>query len=100
MSLGDLKNEMKITVNGKNYTIEFFLGATVRGLRPSNQEHACIWCKCPRGDTWDTSKKWSIIDAEAGARSLEKITEHTRSKQFNCKNPPLFPFISFGPCNN
>ena len=67
MSLGDLKDEMEnlkeITVNDKNYKIEYFLGgdwkflATVCGLGPANQEHACIWCKCPREDRWDTNKK-------------------------------------------
>jgi len=25
---------------------------------------------------------------------IEMITQHARRKQFNCKNPPLFPFIS------
>ena len=104
VSLGDLKDEMEnlkeITVNDKNYKIEYFLGGdwkflvTVCGLGPANQEHACIWCKCPREDRWDTNKQWSMIDAEKGARSLEEIMQYSRRKQFNCKNPPLFPFIS------
>lgn len=102
-SLGDLKDEMEklkeITINGKNYKIEYFLGgdwkflAMVCGLGPANQEHDWIWSKCPWKDRWDTSKKWSIIH-EVGARSLEQITQHTRRRQFNCKNPPLFLFIS------
>jgi len=52
VSLGDLKDETEelkeITVNGKNYKVEYFLGGDwkfltmVCRLGPANQEHASI----------------------------------------------------------
>lgn len=57
-SLFNLTIEMsklsKVEVGGKHYNIEYFSGgdwkflACVRGLGAANQDHACIWCKCPR----------------------------------------------------
>ena len=56
-SLSDLTAEMtelsKVKVGGKHYDIEYFLGedwnflAGVCGLGAANQDHSCIWCKCP-----------------------------------------------------
>ena len=103
ISLEDLRKEMEdlkeITVNEKKYNIEYFLGgdwkflATVCGLGPANQEHACIWCKCPRLKRSDTTKTWSLADSALGARTLDEMSLHSRRKQFNCKNTPLFSFV-------
>ena len=102
-SLSDLRNEMEllktITVNYCKYNIKHFLGgdwkflAFVCGLGDVNQDYACIWCKCPRLQRWDTNKQWSITDLSLGPRNLAQISQCTKSKQFNCKNNPLFPFI-------
>ena len=102
-SLSDLRNEMEllkiITVNNCKYNIEYFLGgdwkflACVCGLGAANQDYACIWCKCPRLQRWDTNKQWSMTDLSLGARNLAQISQCAKSKQFNCKNNPLFPFI-------
>jgi len=102
-SLFDLSSEMtsltKITVNDKTYTIEYFLGgdwkflACVCGLGAANQDHACIWCKCPRIERWDYNKQWSLTDLKLGARNLEEISKYAKSKKYNCKHDPLFPFI-------
>ena len=92
----DLK---EITVNDNKYNIEYFLGgdwkflAAVCGLGPANQEHACIWCKCPQLERSDTTKTWSFVDSALGARTPDEISLHSRRKQFNCKNTPLFSFI-------
>ena len=32
-------------------------------------------------------------EAARRARNLEQIKQHAKSKQFNCKRPPCFPFI-------
>ncbi|CAH3140038.1 unnamed protein product [Pocillopora meandrina] len=109
-SLSDLTQEMsklnKVTVEGKTYNIEYFLGgdwkflACVYGLGAANQDYACIWCKCPRGQRHDIQRVWSLSNSAQGARSLEEISSFaksknqcTKSKQFICKNNPLFPFI-------
>ncbi|XP_028513133.1 uncharacterized protein LOC114574525 [Exaiptasia diaphana] len=102
-SLADLTNEMsqlkEITVNKINYKIEYFLGgdwkflALVCGLGKANQEHACIWCKCPRMQRYNTTKEWSISNTKMGARTLKEISSYSKSKKCNCIAHPLFPFI-------
>ena len=41
-----------------------FLAACVCALGAANEEHACTWGKCARLDRCDTSKHWSILNAE------------------------------------
>ena len=98
-SLADLNNEMsnlkEITVNSHKYSIEYFLGgdwkflACVCGLGAANQNFSCIWCKCPRNERFDISKKWSITDNSLGARDLQEIGKYAKSKQYNCKNQSI-----------
>jgi len=102
-SLADLNDEMSnlkdITVNNHKYSIEYFLGgdwkflACVCGLGAANQNFACIWCKCPRHERFDISKKWSLTDKSLGARDSQEIGNYAKSKQYNCKTSPLFNFI-------
>ena len=79
--------------------IEYFLGgdwkflALVCGLGRANEDYACVWCKCPRQQQWDTSKKWSINDPTFAARTIDKIARFSTGKKFNCKARPLFDFI-------
>lgn len=44
-------------------------------------------------ERYDTTKTWSINDSQQGARSLDEISKYAKSKKFNCKAVPLFPFI-------
>ena len=102
-SLADLTDDMRnldaINIVGETYDIEYFLGgdwkflACVCGIGFANQDYACIWCKCPRLQRWDTSKTWSIRDTSMDARTVKEIAEHSQRKEFNCKFPPLFDFI-------
>ena len=102
-SLSDLRDEMKkldsITCENRTFQIEYFLGgdwkflATVCGLRPANQDFACIWCLCPRKLRYDVSQNWSLTDLNQGARSIELIKEHVKNKKDNCMCTPLFDFI-------
>ena len=34
-----------------------------------------------------------FTDLKLGARNLEEISKHAKSKKYNCKHDPLFPFI-------
>ena len=43
--------------------------------------------------TKNTYKQWSMTDLSLGARNLAQISQCAKTKQFNCKNNPLFPFI-------
>ena len=102
-SLADLTEEMsklnKIKVGGKSSNIKYFLGgdrkflAFVCGLGGANQEYACIWCKCPHNQR-HIKRVWSLSNSSQGATSLEEISKFAKSKKFNCKETPLFNFIS------
>ena len=102
-SLADLTEEMsklnKVKVRGKSQNIKYFLGgdwkfpACVCGLGGANQEYACIWCKCPHNQR-HIKRVWSLSNSSQGATSLEEISKFAKSKKFNCKESPLFNFIS------
>ena len=102
-SLADLQMEMsnlkEISANNCTYKIEYFLGgdlkflALVCGLGRANEDYACVWCKCPREQWWDTSKTWSINDPKFGARTVTEIARFSTGRKLNCKAQPLFDFI-------
>ena len=102
-SISDLVAEMQplkeISVDDVKYNLEYFLGgdwkflACVCGIGAANADYACIWCKCAHLDRCDTTKQWSILDAEKGARKLDEIEKNARSRKENCKSKPLFEFI-------
>ena len=102
-SLADLRMEMsnlkEISVNNCTYQIEYFLGgdwkflALVCGLGRANEDYACVWCKCPKQQRWDKSKKWSISDPTFGARTIDEIARFSIGKKFSYKARPLFDFI-------
>ena len=61
-----------LTVDGKVYKIQFFLGGDLRflavvcGVEAANDDHACVWCKCPKIKRSDMKEQWSITDTEGG----------------------------------
>ena len=94
----------EIHINGITFEIELFLGgdwkflAMVCGLESATSTYSCIWCKCPKEKRWNMKKKWSLIDTDKGARTIDEINTKSKlpksSKQrFNCISKPLFPFI-------
>ena len=52
-----------------------------------------MWCKCPKQQRWDKSKKWSISDPTFGARTIDEIARFSIGKKFSYKARPLFDFI-------
>lgn len=103
-SLADLQMEMsnlkEISANNCTYKIEYFLRGYLKflallcGLGRANEDYACVWCKCPREQRWDTSKTWSINDSKFGAKTVTKKSRFSTGKKLNCKAQPLFDFIS------
>ena len=98
------KDIEEVTIEGQVYRIQFYLGgdlkflALVCGIENANAEHACVWCKCPKGKRADMEIQWSITDPIRGSRTVEEIEEKCKlgkrnKNRYNCKNPPLFPFI-------
>lgn len=102
-SLSDIVKEMQdlkdISVDNETFYFEYFLGgdwkflACVCGIGAANADYACIWCKCARLDRCDTTKHWSILDPDNGTRTVNEIEQYARSRKFNCKSKPIFPFI-------
>ena len=96
--MGQLK-EIFVDGNIHVYHLEYFLGgdwkflACVCGIGAANAENACVWCICPKLKRYDTSKSWSVLDPEFGARTLDEIKKCAKGKKFNCIHVPLFPFI-------
>ena len=94
-----------ITINDFTFKIEYFLGgdwkflAICLGLKAANACYSCIWCKCPSDERHDLHKKWSLTDAQKGARSVEEIKQLSKSARkrgvetYGCVREPLFPSI-------
>ena len=57
-----------ITVREQAFEIEYYLGgdwkflAMMTGIDSASSTYACIWCKCPALNRYDTTQKWSIDD--------------------------------------
>ena len=70
-SLSDIADEMKqlksITVDGKEFTLEFYLGgdwkflALVTGIEAATSKYFCVWCKCP-SDEKHIPGIWSALN--------------------------------------
>ena len=87
-----------IIVCEQAFEIEYYLGgdwkflAMITGIDSASSTYACIWCKCPALNRYDTTQKWSIDDITLGACTIEenkRITQ-SRSKRFNVTNEPIF----------
>ena len=97
----DIENLNTIKVGDIEFDIVYFLGgdwkflATVTGIDSATSKYACIWCKCPALERYDSSQKWSITDVKFGARTIEEnmTIAASSSKKYNVSNPPLFPTI-------
>ena len=72
---------------------QYCINKMVCGLGRENEDYACVWCKCPGEQRWDTSKTWSINDPKFGARTVAEIARFSTGKKLNCKAQPLFDFI-------
>jgi hypothetical protein len=90
-----------ITINDITFDIEYYLGgdwkflAMATGIDSATSTFACIWCKCPKDQRANTTRKWSITDTDHGARTIEEniqLAGRSTSK-FNVSNTPLFPSI-------
>ena len=90
-----------ITIDDHEFNIQFFLGVDMKflaiylGIQAANAEYSCIWCKCPAGERYNTSKSWCSI--EDGRRTVAEIHTFTLGKnkaKYGCIHQPLFPSIS------
>ena len=85
--LADIVQEVKelessISVHDKKFCLEFYLGgdwkflAMISGIDSASSTHACIWCKCPPLERYDSTQVWSITDSTHGmALELLKKTK-------------------------
>ena len=90
----EIESLEKITVNNKQYTIEYFVGNDLKmiyneaGLKGATSNHSCPFCFCHKIDFWDTSTEWSIKDIKKGARAHDPNLKTLLSKKI-----PLLHYI-------
>ena len=99
-----VQNLTTITVRDQTVTIVYYVGGdwkflemvTGIGAATYTSRYACIWCKCPQLERFDTLQKWSIMDTDYGARTLEEniaLAQSRAKEKFNVINNPIFPTI-------
>ena len=90
-----------IKVNGVTFEIVYYLGgdwkflAIATGIDSASSTFACIWCKCPALDRHSFTQRWSMLDPNQGARTIEEniALAGSCSKQRYVSNVPLFTNI-------
>ena len=95
--VADINALSMIIVCEQAFEIEYYLGgdwkflAMITGIDSASSTYACIWCKCPALNRYDTTQKWSIDDITLGARTIEenKRIAQSRSKRFNVTNESI-----------
>lgn len=84
------------------FKVEFVLGGdlkylnVVMGISAVTSTFFCIHCKCPKDERHDMSKRWSVVDPNAGARTISEmqgLCELRRGNRYNCIHPPIFDFV-------
>ena len=105
IALQDIVKEVEsletIKVNDKDFKIIYYLGgdwkflAMSTGIDSACCTYACIWCHCPAQERYLSSAKWSIVNTEEGARSIEENIRIATSKRkvYNVSNVPIFKTI-------
>ena len=96
--ISDVESMSSIDVNGTTFHIEYYLGgdwkflALATGIDSASSKYACIWCKCPALERHLSDQKWSILDPELGARTIEENIRiaSSRAKEFNVSRCPIF----------
>ena len=66
--------------------------ATITGIDAATSTHACIWCKCPAIERYDSTQIWPISDINHGARTVEENISIGSSVK-KVSYPPLFQTI-------
>ena len=97
----DVERLKTIRVLDHDFSIEFYLGgdwkflAMITGIDSATSTHACIWCKCPSLERYDSSQTWSISDPVHGVRTIQENTTIARSqsKKYNVSREPIFKTI-------
>ena len=80
----EASNLKTVTINDKQYNIEYFLGgdmkflAIVNGIESATATYPCIWCKCPKNLRHKMELNWSITDTKLGARTVEEISSMSK----------------------
>ena len=98
-----MKHLKSINVDGKQFTLEFYLGgdwkflALVTGIEAATSKYFCVWCKCPC-DERHVSGTWSALDPKNGAWTVKETQELSKQKKrstdkFCFVQQPLFPMI-------
>ena len=91
-----------VSIGNESVSLKFYLGADMKflnemmGLGACSSKYSCVWCKCPSNERYIHTRKWSMLDVELGARTVEEITSLStlsKNKNMSCVAPPILPFI-------
>jgi hypothetical protein len=91
-----------VFISNESVPLKFYLGAGLKflnemmGLGACSSKYSCVWCKCPSSERYIYTQKWSMLDGELGARSVDEITRLStlsKTKNMSCIAPPILPFI-------
>ena len=58
--------------------------ALIAGVNSASGCYACIWCKCPAKQQYDTSQILSLIDVNSGAQTVEYTIKVAKLPQSTC----------------
>ena len=95
--VNELIEKGQITVDGKDVSINFFLGGDMKfllmvmGMTSATADYACLWCKVHKDNRWDTTKLSHYYNQQPLQRTLKEIKELCKCKgnNYGCINEPL-----------
>jgi len=95
--VNELIEKGQITADGKDVSVNFFLGGDMKlllmvmGINSTTADYACLWCKVHKDNRWDTTKLSNYYNQQPIQRTLEEIKKLCKCKENNygCINEPL-----------
>ena len=95
--INDLNSGNKITINGKEIALEFFLGGDYKfilimlGLKGATSFYACAWCKVHKDKRWDMNYEEDYYNKPPLQRTLRELKAFSKKSKENycCEHEPL-----------
>ncbi len=88
--------------SGNTIDLKYYLAGDMKflnemcGLGACNSSFSCVWCKCPSSERYDHTQKWSMTNANSGARTngeISTLSKGPKSKNKSCLRSPILSFI-------
>ena len=85
----------EVIIAGETIKVEKYLGGDLKflnqvtGMGGFASMYSFLWCKCPKDSRFDVKQKWSMVDKDQGAHTLDEISKCAKKKTFGCVAQPL-----------